>query len=55
MSFTNLTSVGLSDVTPVKSFARGLVMLQQVCGLAYVALLVSRLVGLTIFERRSMG
>ena len=53
LSFTTLTSVGLSDITPVKPFARGLVMLEQVGGLAYVAMLVSRLVGLTIFERRS--
>jgi hypothetical protein len=52
MSFTTLTSVGLSDVTPIKPFARALVMLEEVVGLAYVAMLVSRLVGLTIFERR---
>ena len=55
LSFTTLTSVGLSDITPVKPFARGLVMLEQVGGLAYVAMLVSRLVGLTIFERRRAG
>jgi len=52
MSFTTLTSVGLSDVTPIKPFARALVMLEEVIGLAYVAMLVSRLVGLTIFQRR---
>jgi hypothetical protein len=52
LSFTNLTSVGLSDVTPVKAFARSIVMLEQVAGLAYVAMLVSRLVGLTIFAQR---
>ena len=52
MSFTTLTSVGLRDVTPIKPFARALVMLEEVVGLAYVAMLVSRLVGLTIFERR---
>jgi Ion channel len=52
LSFTNLTSTGLSDVSPVKPFARGLVMLEQVGGLAYVAMLVSRLVGLTIFGQR---
>jgi Ion channel len=52
LSFTSLTSVGLSDVTPIKAFARGLVMLEEVAGLAYVAMLVSRLVGLTIFQRR---
>ena len=53
MSFTTLTSVGLSDVTPIKPFARALVMLEEVGGLAYVAMLVSRLVGLTIFRQRA--
>jgi ion channel len=52
LSFTTLTQTGLSDVTPVKPFARALVMLEQVGGLAYVAVLVSRLVGLTVFARR---
>ena len=51
LSFTTLTSTGLSDVAPVKAFARGLVMLEMVGGLSYVAMLVSRLVGLTIFRR----
>jgi hypothetical protein len=54
LSFTTLSSTGLSDVTPVKPFARGLVMLEQVGGLAYVAMLVSRLVGLTVFRRRDV-
>jgi Ion channel len=53
LSFTNLTAVGLSDVTAVKPFARALVMLEMVVGLAYVAMLVSRLVGLTVFGRQS--
>ena len=53
LSFTNLTAVGLSDVTVVKPFARALVMLEMVVGLAYVAMLVSRLVGLTVFRRQS--
>jgi hypothetical protein len=48
LSFTTLTSTGLSDVVPVKAFARSVVMIEQVAGLAYVAVLVSRLVGLTI-------
>jgi ion channel len=51
MSFTTLTSVGLSDVAPVKPFARGLVMLEMAAGLAYVAMLVSRIVGLSVFRR----
>ena len=53
LSFTTLTQTGLSDVIPVKAFARGIVMLEQVAGLAYVAILVSRLVGLTVFRQRA--
>lgn len=53
LSFTNLTSTGLSDVTPAKPFARGLVMLEQIAGLAYVAMLVSRLVGLAVMRTRA--
>ena len=52
LSFTTLTSTGLSDVVPVEPFARGLVMVEQVAGLAYVAMLVSRLVALTVLGRR---
>ena len=55
MSFTTLSSTGLGDVIPVKPFARALVMLQQLAGLAYVAMVVSRLVGLTVMHRRSDG
>jgi len=51
LSFTTLSSTGLSDVVPVKAFARGVVMLEQVAGLGYVAIVVSRLVGLTILRR----
>jgi hypothetical protein len=53
LSFTTLTSTGLSDVVPVKPFARGLVMVEQLAGLAYVAVLVSRLVALTVRGRAS--
>ena len=51
LSFTTLTSTGLSDVIPIKPFARGLVMIEQIAGLAYVAVLVSRLVALTVRGR----
>ena len=51
LSFTNLSSTGLSDVVPIRPFARSLVMLEQLAGLAYVAMLVSRLVGLTVLRR----
>lgn len=47
LSFTTLTSVGLSDVYPVLGHARSIVMVEQVVGVFYVALVVSRLVGLT--------
>jgi hypothetical protein len=48
LSFTNLSSTGLSDVVPITGQARAVVMIEQVAGLGYVALFVSRLVGLTI-------
>lgn len=51
LSFTTLSSTGLSDVVPVKPFARALVMIEQLAGLAYVAMVVSRLVGLMIHHR----
>jgi hypothetical protein len=51
LSFTTLTSTGLSDVTPIRPFARSLVMIEQLAGLAYVAMLVSRVVALTVLRR----
>jgi hypothetical protein len=48
LSFTTLTSVGLSDVTPVLAHARSFVIVEQVAGVLYVALVVARLVGLTV-------
>jgi Ion channel len=54
LSFTTLSSTGLSDVVPVQPFARGLVMLEQVAGIGYIAVVVSRLVGLTVMRRRGV-
>ncbi|MDX6727978.1 MAG: hypothetical protein QOK49_2783 [Baekduia sp.] len=51
LSFTTLSSTGLSDVVPVRPFARSLVMLEQVGGVAYVAMVVSRLVGLLVMRQ----
>jgi Ion channel len=51
LSFTTLSSTGLSDVVPIRPFARSLVMLEQLAGVAYVAMVVSRLVGLTVMRR----
>jgi hypothetical protein len=53
LSFTNLSAVGLGDVLPVTSAARVLVMLEQFAGVAYIAVVVSRLIGLTIVNRRA--
>ncbi|MGZ5403871.1 MAG: ion channel [Nocardioides sp.] len=48
LSFTTLTSLGLSDVVPVLPHARSVVMVEMVAGVLYVALVVARLVGLTV-------
>jgi hypothetical protein len=55
LSFTNLTSVGLSDISPIGDHARSVVMLEQVAGMFYVALVVARLIGLTRPGSRSTG
>jgi hypothetical protein len=51
-SFSNLTSVGLSDILPAASHARSWVILEQVAGVLYVAMVISRLVALSTLSRR---
>jgi len=51
LSFTTLSSTGLSDIVPISSWGRSVVMLEQLAGLGYVAMVVSRLVGLTVARR----
>ena len=46
LSFSLLSGVGLSDVMPLHPQARALVMLEQFAGVMYIALVVSRLIGL---------
>ena len=53
LSFTNLSAVGLGDVIPLSPTARVLVMLEQFAGVGYVAVVVSRLIGLTISRHGS--
>ena len=53
LSFTNLTSVGLSDISPVLPNARSVVMVEQVAGLMYVALVISRVVATTVARQRT--
>ena len=52
LSFTTLSSTGLGDIVPIRPFARALVMLEMVAGLAYITIVVSRLVALTVMRPR---
>ena len=44
LSFTTLSSTGLSDIMPISGHARSVVMLEQVAGVFYIAMVVTRLV-----------
>jgi len=50
LSFTNLSATGLGDILPVSSPARVLVMLEQFAGVGYVAIVVSRLIALSVLR-----
>lgn len=52
LSVMVLSSVGLSDIQPLTPMARGLVMLAAFTGVLYIALVVSRLIGLIVVSRR---
>lgn len=52
LGFSMLSGVGLSDIMPVRPQARALVMLAQFAGVMYIALVVSRLIGLSILRHR---
>ena len=52
LSVAVLSGVGLSDVLPVTPVARALVMLEMVAGVMYIALVVSRLVALTVVAQK---
>lgn len=52
-SFSTLTTVGFGDITPVSDEARSLVMIEQVTGVFFVAVLIARLAGL--YPRREAG
>jgi hypothetical protein len=51
-SFNNLSSTGSGDIVAVTAQARVLVMLEQFTGVAYIAVVVSRLIGMTIVRYR---
>jgi hypothetical protein len=52
LSIAVLSGVGLSDILPVTPFARSLVMLEAFAGVMYIAVVVSRLVALTLLEAK---
>ena len=52
LSFTNLTAAGLGDILPITPPARVLVMLEQFAGIGYLAVVVSRLIGMTIMQQK---
>ena len=53
LSFTTLSGVGLSDIVPVLPMARSLVMIEEVSGVMYLALVVSRLIALSVTTREA--
>ena len=51
LSFTTLSGVGLGDIVPLLPMARALVMIEEFSGVMYIALVVSRLVALSVTTR----
>lgn len=52
-STANFTSVGLSDIGAVGPQARAVTIIEQLSGVMYVAMVISRLVALTVMRARS--
>ncbi|MGB8743752.1 MAG: ion channel [Xanthobacteraceae bacterium] len=53
LSIATLTSTGYGDITPVAPFARSVSQLEQLMGVFYIAVLISRLIGLYESQPRS--
>ena len=53
LSVAVLSSVGLSDIVPVTPMARAIVMLESFAGVMYIALVVSRLIGIATISRQN--
>src|SRR5262249_48015340 len=51
LSITSLSGVGLGDIIPLTPMARAVIMLEEFSGVVYIALVVSRLIGLTVATR----
>ena len=50
-SFTVLTSTGFGDIHPLARQARAIVIVEQVTGVMYVAMLIARLTGMNLARR----
>lgn len=50
-SFTALTSTGFGDIHPLAREARAVVIVEQVCGVMFVAILIARLTGMNLARR----
>lgn len=53
LSFTTLSGVGLGDIVPLRPMARAIVMLEEFCGVMYLAVVVSRLIALSVMSRQA--
>jgi hypothetical protein len=53
LSFTTLSGVGIGDIIPLLPMARALVMIEQFSGVMYLALVVSRLIALSVSARKA--
>lgn len=51
LSFALLSSTGIGDVIPITAHARAVASLEMLAGVMYIALVVSRLIGLTLLRR----
>lgn len=55
LSFSTLSGVGNGDIIPIGPQARVLVMLEQAAGIGYIAIVVSRVIGLSITRSAHEG
>ncbi|TDT32948.1 ion channel [Naumannella halotolerans] len=51
LSITTMTSTGLSDIIPVLPQARSVVMIEQIAGMLYIALVIARIMALLSAKR----
>ena len=55
LSFTTLSSTGLSDIVPATGHARSVIMLEQLAGIFYIAMVVTRLVALRAYRNKDVA